>query len=315
MKRGCEITVALLIPFLLIIGCGIEGQEGLKQKERTDSIDKNISNVYMVKILPESPTVADNIIADVKIEGKGRLSSKLNFVWEKNSQEIKELNSQRIDGGKLKRGDVIRVKIIPEGGEAKGSTFYSDTVIIQNALPVVTNIKIKPDKSVSKKDTLTVSAEANDSDGDAVSLKYQWIKNGVEEIEGANSNALLPVHFKHGDFINVRVTTNDGITDGEPATSGPIAIINTPPEIVSQPPTEAKGFNYIYKVSAIDLDKDNLSYSLSKAPAGMSISASGEIKWNITERDEGSHSVEIAVEDGNGGRTVQGYLLTIKLPR
>ena len=65
----------------------------------------------------------------------------------------------------------------------------------------------------------------------------------------------------------------------------------------------------------MDADNDALKYSLSNAPAGMTISASGEIKWDISERDGGSYRVAIVVEDGNGGRTEQDYLLSIKLPR
>ncbi|MBI3353573.1 MAG: hypothetical protein HY034_01605 [Nitrospirae bacterium] len=311
--RGIGSITLLLIP-LLILGCSKEVQEARHQKEKAGDIT-GASNAYEVRILPESPTVADNIIAEVKIKGEGRLSGKLTFIWEKNNQPIDGVSSNRIDGKSFKRGDVVRVKIIPQGGEAKGEVFYSDSVVIQNAPPVAATVKIKPDKNATKKDTLIAAAEGKDPDGDTVSFKYQWVKNGTEDIEGANANTLSSSNFKHGDFINVRVTANDGITDGEPVTSGYIAIINSPPEIVSQPPIEVKGFNYIYKVSAVDLDKDNLSFSLSKAPAGMTISASGEIKWNITEKDEGRHDVEIVVEDGNGGRTVQGYLLTIKLPR
>ena len=311
--RGIGSITLLLIP-LLILGCSKEVQEARHQEKKASDIT-GVSSTYGVRILPEPPTVADNIIAEVKIKGEGRLSSKLTFIWEKDNQPIEGLNSNRIDGKSLKRGNVVRVKIIPLGGEAKGDVFYSDSVVIQNAPPVVAAVKIKQDKNATKKDTLIAAAEGKDPDGDTISFKYQWLKNGTEEIKGANSNTLSPAHFKHGNFINVRVTANDGIADGEPVTSEPIAIINSPPEIVSQPPTEAKGFNYIYKVSSIDLDKDNLNYSLSKAPAGMSISPLGEIKWNITEKDEGRHDVEIVVEDGNGGRTVQGYLLTIKLPR
>lgn len=308
---------AILIILLCItaISCSSGVQEG---SGKGISVGKNekADKDYMVKILPETPTVSDSIIAEVKIGDKEKLSSKLNFVWEKNNQEIKEFNFQRIDGSSLKRGDVIRVKIMPEGGEAKGEVFYSEPAVIQNALPIVKSIKIKPDKKdVSKNDTVTAIVEAKDADGDTVSFKYQWIKNGAADIEGANSNSLSLVNYKRGDFVNLKVTANDGIAESEPLISGPVTIINTPPEIVSQPPRDIRGYEYRYKLSAVDADNDALKYLLIKAPAGMSISASGEIKWNITEGDEGSHRVEIVVEDGNGGRTEQGYLLSIKLPR
>jgi hypothetical protein len=308
---------ALFVPLLFITNCSKEGKEGIKETAKTEAAgaSKDYKD-YTVKILPESPTVADSILAEVKIGATGGLSGKLSFIWEKNEQEIKGLNAQRIEGSSLKRDDVIKVKIIPEGGEAKGRAFYSAPVVIQNALPVVKSIKFKSDKKdAGKKDTLTADAEAKDADGDPITLKYQWLKNGTEEIEGANSNSLSLVNYKRGDFVNLKVTANDGIAYGEPVTSGPVTINNTPPQFTSQPPIEVKGFNYIYKVSAVDADNDALKYSLSKAPAGMLISPLGEIKWNITEKDEGRHDVEIVVEDGNGGRTVQGYLLTIKLPR
>lgn len=310
-----KFAVLMLLLTITAISCSSGVQEGNGKRASVGEKGKAVKD-YMVKILPETPTVSDSIVAEVKIGDKEKLSSKLNFAWEKNNQEIKEFNSQRIDGSSLKRGDVIRVKIMPEGGEAKGEVFYSEPAVMQNALPIVKSIKIKPDKKdISKKDTITAIVEAKDADSDAVSLKYQWIKNGAADIEGANSNSLSLVNYKRGDFVNLKVTANDGIADSEPLTSGPVTIINTPPQITSQPPAAVSGYQYGYKVSAVDADNDALKYLLIKAPAGMSISASGEIKWNITEGDEGSHRVEIVVEDGNGGRTEQGYLLSIKLPR
>lgn len=310
-----KFAVLMLLLTITAISCSSGVQEGNGKRASVGEKGKAVKD-YMVKILPETPTVSDSIIAEVKIGDKERLSSKLNFVWEKNNQEIKEFNSQRIDGSSLKRGDVIRVKIMPEGGEAKGEVFYSEPAVMQNALPIVKSIKIKPDKKdISKKDTVTAIVEAKDADSDAVSLKYQWIKNGSADIEGANSNSLSLVNYKRGDFVNLKVTANDGIADSEPLISGPVTIINTPPEIVSQPPRDIRGYEYRYKLSAVDADNDALKYSLSNAPAGMTISASGEIKWDISERDEGSYRVAIVVEDGNGGRTEQGYLLSIKLPR
>lgn len=313
MARWAVLIISLSIA---AISCSSGVQEGSEKRITAGEKEKDVKD-YMVKILPESPTVADSIVAEVKIGDNGRLSSKLKFIWEKNGQEIKGLNSSRIDGGMLKRGDEIRVKIIPEGGEAKGELFYSEPAVIQNALPIVKSIKIKPDKKdISKKDTVTAIVEAKDADSDAVSFKYQWIKNGAADIiEGANSNSLSLVNYKRGDFVNLKVTANDGIADSAPLISGPVTIINTPPEIVSQPPRDIRGYEYRYKLSAVDTDNDALKYSLSNAPAGMTISASGEIKWDISERDEGSYRVAIVVEDGNGGRTEQDYLLSIKLPR
>lgn len=306
---------ALLLLCIAAISCSRGAQEG-GEKGASADYKAGSSDAYVVRILPELPSAADSIIAEVRSGGKGKLSSKLIFVWERNGQRIEGINSERIEGSQFKRGDIIRVGIIPEGGDAKGKLFYSEPRAIQNAMPVVSGIKIKPDKKAGKKDTLTASAEAKDADGDPVSVKYQWLRNGAEEIEGANSSSLSPVHFKRGDFISVRAAANDGIADGKPMASEPVAIINTQPEIVSQPPAQARGYEYRYKISTVDLDSDALRYSLTKSPSGMTIdSISGEIRWNITDRDEGMHNIEISVDDGNGGKAVQGYTLTIRPPR
>lgn len=311
-----RIALTLMFLSIIAIGCSRETEKVSEQKKGLIGENEAAPTEYFVRLLPESPTVADSLSAEIKIKDEGRFSSKLEFAWEKNNQLIGELNSQRIDGSRFKKGDAIRVKVVPQGGEAKGKAFYSEPVIIQNAVPIVASIKIKPDKSIGKKDTLIAAAEGKDPDGDTISFKYQWLKSGAEEIKGANSNSLSLVSFKRGDFVNVKVTANDGIADGEAVTSGPVAIVNTPPQFTSQPPAEVKGYEYSYKVSAVDADNDALKYSLTKSPQGMTIdSLSGEIKWKITETEEGKRDIEVIVDDGNNGRAVQGYTLTINLPR
>ena len=72
---------------------------------------------------------------------------------------------------------------------------------------------------------------------------------------------------------------------------------------------------YIYEVSAVDPDGDELSYALSEAPVGMRIdSQNGVISWGPTIDQIGNHDVTIRVEDGRGGVAEQSFVVAVKSP-
>jgi len=84
---------------------------------------------------------------------------------------------------------------------------------------------------------------------------------------------------------------------------------NTPPRITSDPVTTGTvGAPYSYQVEATDDDGDPLTYSLTEAPSGMSISSSGLITWASPVL--GAHSVKVSVSDGKAS-VGQSYTLTI----
>jgi len=70
---------------------------------------------------------------------------------------------------------------------------------------------------------------------------------------------------------------------------------------------------YLYDVNAIDADEDTLTYSLIKAPVGMTINpVTGLITWNPTELAFSSQSpVSVRVEDGRGGFDIQDYFIEV----
>jgi hypothetical protein len=75
--------------------------------------------------------------------------------------------------------------------------------------------------------------------------------------------------------------------------------VNDPPEFTSTPvTTAAAGVPYYYNVTAIDGDNDVLRFSLSTAPANMTMDPStGRIQW--MPRARGNHTVVIKVTDEN----------------
>jgi RHS repeat-associated protein len=88
---------------------------------------------------------------------------------------------------------------------------------------------------------------------------------------------------------------------------------NQPPLITSNPLTAAvTGLVYSYPVRAFDSDNDSLTFSLTSAPAGMTIDpSSGLIQWTPLTTQTGSQSVEIRVDDGRGGFDTQTFTLNV----
>ncbi|MEG5045908.1 putative Ig domain-containing protein [Microcoleus sp. B4-C1] len=87
--------------------------------------------------------------------------------------------------------------------------------------------------------------------------------------------------------------------------------INTPPTVVSTPPSKAAVNQvYAYTVVATDLENDPLTFSLSKYPVGMAIDSNGVIQWMPNATQIGLHSVEVAVTDKQGAIATQTFTVT-----
>lgn len=86
---------------------------------------------------------------------------------------------------------------------------------------------------------------------------------------------------------------------------------NAAPVIVSSPPTAIKLSGLTYQVIALDADNETLTYRLTDAPSGMTISPTGLINWTPTSGQFGPHQVAIEVLDTRGGRDSQSLTLAV----
>ena len=86
--------------------------------------------------------------------------------------------------------------------------------------------------------------------------------------------------------------------------------INDPPVVTSIPVTAAAaGVPYQYNVTAVDGDNDSLLFSLSRAPANMTMGRdNGSIRW--TPDAGGSYGVAVTVGDGRAS-TTQEFTITV----
>lgn len=191
----------------------------------------------------------------------------------------------------------------------KGREILSNIVKVKNAAPEITRIKIMPE-TFKAGDTLYVDVIGSDTDGDEVTILYEWTKNG----EPAGKEKQIGVPIKRGDKISIKITPFDGESYGQPVILHR-EIRNLPPVIMEDKNSLKPGFdgkNFTYQVKAVDPDNDALAYSLKTAAVGMTIGkTTGLIQWIVPLDFKGKVSVTVIVNDGHGGEALQSFAFEI----
>ncbi|MCP4397039.1 MAG: hypothetical protein GY801_07035 [bacterium] len=120
-----------------------------------------------------------------------------------------------------------------------------------------------------------------------------------------------PLELNGSYFWKVDAVNSCGMLEGPVWQFTTISIVNQPPEITSTP-AALDGPVYVYDVEASDPNGDPLTFSLPVSPESMTIkSTSGEILWEPFIEQVGSHEVEVKVDDGQGGETLQSFMLQV----
>ena len=295
MFRICAVIVLIACAGLMA-GCGDDPKQGEPQPATPRAVAGGGS--VRVSLQPEQPTSSDCLRAVV-----GGQSEKAVILWEVNGQRVSGNNQVEFCGNPFSRGDQVIARV----GTASAS------VTIGNSLPRVTGISSTPKELYAGMD-VTVVPEAEDKDGDPVEFRYQWLING--EADPFLTEATLPGdRFSKGDKVQVKITPYDGFAEGPVYESYVTPIPNAAPKILTQPPPRFETLDYAYPFKAKDPDGDPLTYSLEKAPEGMTINpATGQINWPLRGVKPGTYQVKIVVRDPEGIAVFQEYTLTLGAP-
>jgi len=294
----------LLICFIEIISC--EGKKSQTSASKTNSPPIIIS----VTILPERPTKGNELSLSIQSKDPEGDPITYQYQWMKNDEEIVGENQSSLKSGNFRKGDFIRVTVTPSDRKVTGTPFLSPPVKILNSPPAVQEVWIEP-KVAYATDRLNAVVKCSDQDGDFIYYNYRWEKKG-SILSDERGEILEKGPFKKGDSIAVTVTPDDREALGTPKRSEPLLISNSPPQILSSPPTSVEKMTYLYQVKANDADDDPLAFTLKSGPRGMEIDKkTGLIRWEIRKEDKGAYPVEIEVSDSEGARSIQRYTLTL----
>lgn len=303
--RLIKILTVFLLLFLGVSACTKGKEAEVKTKTNSPPV------ITSVSILPEKPTKESELNLSIQSKDPDGDPITYQYQWLRNGEEIIGEKQNTLKKGNFKKGDVIRVRVTPSDGKANGIPFLSPPLQILNSPPIIKEIWIEP-KLPYVTDRLKANVKSFDPDGDFIYYTYQWEKNGTI-LNEERAEFLEKGQFKKGDSIAVIVTPDDREILGTPKKSEPLAISNSPPLIVSSPPTSVEKSTYIYKVEANDPDNDPITFTLKSGPKGMEMDKNtGLIRWEIPKEDKGSHSIEIEVSDSEGARSIQRYTLTVE---
>ena len=313
VKKECGLWILLKMMIALVsifsvtglnISCG--KTDKIEPKSKTNSPPV----ISAVNLLPEKPTRESELNLSIQSKDPDGDSVTYQFQWIRNDEEIIGENKNALRSGVFKKGDLIRARVTPSDGKVNGTPFLSASVKILNSPPVVQEVVIEPNVAYVT-DRLKANLKSLDLDRDFIYYTYQWEKNGVV-LNEERGEILERGLFKKGDSIAVIVTPDDRETLGPPKKSEALIISNSPPIILSSPPTSVEKSTYIYQVKANDPDNDPMTFTLKSGPKGMEMDKkTGLIKWEIRKEDKGNHSVEIEVSDDAGAKSIQRYTLMI----
>ena len=207
--------------------------------------------------------------------------------------------SSTLSSSYFDKGETVVCSVQPTDGTDTGASVSSNAVTISNTAPTGASASLTP-TTAYEADTLTCTGSgATDADGDTVSYTYEWTINGSTSSRTAAT--IDGGYFDRGDVVLCEVTAID--RDGQEAMrrTAEIEIANSPPSFTTDP-RDVRKLDGL-QLRAEDPDGDKLRYSLTGAPAGMTIDKDrGVIKYKgSTQEKGGQYQLEAKVDDGAGG--------------
>ncbi|MCI5227106.1 MAG: hypothetical protein D3918_10740, partial [Candidatus Electrothrix sp. AX2] len=197
--------------------------------------------------------------------------------------------------------------------DKNGGTAQQSYTVFINGPPEITST---PGAEVVAGELYRYQITAEDPNNDT--LRYE-LTSGPAGMSVDSSNGLItwiPALEQIGSH-QAAVSVHDG-RGGIDTQTWTIEVLdpNHPPVITNAPPAYAGvGRLYQFTMTAEDPDGDSVSFSLSAAPAGMTIeSDTGRINWTPAENQLGSHTLKVRVEDGRGGEDIEDFPVTVVFP-
>ena len=219
------------------------------------------------------------------------------------------------------------------------SSTITETVVVTNNPPTVSNVQIAPSMATSL-DDLTLTYTYSDQDGDSeAGTSIHWFKNGGHQTQFNDQLTISKTHTTRNDDWWAKVTPSDGEDVGTETQSNIVTVFNAPPTITSAVLSPSAPTNDDDLSASItgsnDNDGDTLSYeyrwyldgSLQHGLANLTIVPSyatrGEDTWEVEIRAyDGedysswvrSSAVSISGQSSNTAPTVDSITISPSTP-
>jgi hypothetical protein len=316
---GMVFFLAILAAHAVLFGCSRESPPPASSK--SPAVSNTVSNVgsavtnhppsiVTASIFPTAVSLDSTLRVEVRGEDEDGERLSYRYQWMVNRAVIPDAVGPDFATERLRKGDEVTVKVIPNDGQSDGSAYITAPVVVGNTPPSITEILLEP-VPLHRAEILRARVQATDPDSDQVQLSYKWYRNG-KEVPAAVSDTLDTKVFRKKDILTVLVSASDGNSTRDPLMSNPVEIQNSAPKILSTPPTTMSDGQYAYQITAKDPDDDPVTYELKQGPDGMTMdAASGKLMWKITPESSGKHQVVVVAKDSEGASTSQDFQLQL----
>jgi len=182
-----------------------------------------------VTLSPAAPTTEDYLRAEVTADDPDGDAVTLEIVWTIDGVESGHAG-WTVPPEDTARGQRWAIAATPSDGVGAGEA-ASASVTVGDAPPSIASLRLGPEPAFAGS-TLVAEVEAADADGDAVALAFAWTVDGAPVPDEAG-DTLGGGWFDKHQVVIVEVTPSAGSAEGEPATSAPLTIQNSPPAVTA----------------------------------------------------------------------------------
>ena len=197
-----------------------------------------------------------------------------------------------------------------------GSATESFDVTIDNSTPVLDFIE---NQEIDEQESLELQLTATDPNGNDDELTFELVAGPIGSTLDPDTGIFrwTPNEFAGGNpFFNVdvRVTDSEGFSDAQRFRvfvneTNVIPVLQSLADI-SIEPEEAISIQAVATDS--DVPADTLTFTLSTAPEGATISDQGLIEWTPASTiTAGTFAFTVVVNDGNGGSATESFNVTV----
>jgi parallel beta-helix repeat protein len=241
---------------------------GISEESQVVTIGNSAPEVFDVTIDPSSPQSNESLsVSYTYFDLDSDSESGSTISWYKNGTLQGGLNNNpQVDFSLTQKGEVWYYIVTPSDGEDFGTAIQSDSVMIGNTPPSVSNIIITPSNPTAE-DDLNASYDFFDNDGDSESLDtiIRWLRwNGIEYFDTGFRGKTLPSELtSKGENWTCEVIPHDGWDEGISTRSDMnVTIVNSPPtvlgaEVKPSDPTSDTNLEVEYQYNDVDFDLES----------------------------------------------------------
>ena len=268
--------------------------------------------IQSVRLSPQEVKPGELLTAKVEVQDPEGQEVELGYTWRLGAHRLPGGESTMVVPRTAKRGDLLSVSVVASDAESTSGPVQA-TSEVANSAPEWRELSMEHRERVVPGSKLTISAVADDHDGDELTFDIRWyINNRLARFEGSVFDTR---DLKRGDEIFAVVLAADKTNETPERETDTIVIHNAEPTIVSAPGQLSTDGSFSYQVEMEDPDGDRrFRFALASGPPRMKINSSfGEVTWRATEEDKGTHRVEIVATDLYGGEARQQFELTVSV--